>query len=185
MQAEEFNFRSNGVDYPVRAEVPVRVCKDCGQIYEDEEGELARHEATCKALGRLTPREIIQLRESLDLSRREFSELTGIGEASFARWESGDLIQSESNDSLLRLVGNRRNAQCLAELRGVAPLKTAKASHTGAIARPVKDNTQNVLNIDDYRALKDAGWPEVRKRSERFKLSVSAQSRAHQNETYQ
>jgi putative zinc finger/helix-turn-helix YgiT family protein len=126
MRFEDFSFRAGGIDYPVHSAYPAHVCADCGASFIGESGEIARHEAVCTAMNRLTPREILTLRQDkLRLSREALSELSGIGEASFARWETGELIQSESNDNLLRLLMIPENVSAL-----------RKARHLQAIAEP-------------------------------------------------
>ena len=126
MRFEDFSFRAGGVDYPVHSTYPSHVCADCGASFIGESGEIARHEAVCAAMNRLTPHEILTLRQNkLRLSRKALSELSGIGEASLARWEAGELIQSESNDNLLRLLMTPENVERLREAR-----------HLPAIAEP-------------------------------------------------
>jgi putative zinc finger/helix-turn-helix YgiT family protein len=127
-QPESFSYRSGGVDYPVKASYPIYRCLDCGETIMDAEGEDARHDAICKAMGRLTPSEILTMRKELRLSQREFADLSGLGEASIGRWEAGELIQSESNDNLLRLLSNRANLEYLRTLR--APHQVAESSAT-------------------------------------------------------
>jgi putative zinc finger/helix-turn-helix YgiT family protein len=128
IQPESFSYRSGGVDYPVNASYHIYRCLDCGETIMDADGEDARHDAICKAMGRLTPREILTMRKALRLSQREFADLSGLGEASIGRWEAGELIQSESNDNLLRLLSNRTNLEYLKALR--APQQVAESSAT-------------------------------------------------------
>src|SRR5260370_458597 len=91
MERDQFVFRSGGISYNVSADVPVHSCPACGESFVSEIGETARHAAICHAMRRLTPQEIYSLRARLCLSRKSFAELSGIGEASLARWESGEL----------------------------------------------------------------------------------------------
>jgi len=65
----------------------------------------------------ITARQIRALRESYKLSRREFGALTRIGEASLARWESGEIIQSFGYDQFLYLLSFPENLQRLRERR--------------------------------------------------------------------
>ncbi len=116
---EKFSFESGGVSYPVSATFPFYVCRNCGEQFISDDGEEARHEAICHAMKRLTPTQIVELRNELSLSRKAFAELAGVGEASLARWESGAQIQSESNDNLLRLLVDDKNVQELARRAGL------------------------------------------------------------------
>ena len=90
------------VDLTVR--LPVRRCNHCDFDYLDNEGERIMHEAVCRHLGVLTPREIRSIRERHGVSRAAFAKVTGIGEASLSRWEKGIKIQNPANDRYLRLL---------------------------------------------------------------------------------
>ncbi len=97
----------------ITATLPLRVCGHCEFEYYDKEGQDARHEAVCRHLGVMTPTEIRRLREDLGLSRAEFADLTGLGDATVARWERGALIQNTGNDRYLRLLGSHKNVDHL------------------------------------------------------------------------
>lgn len=103
---EHETFRYGSADEAVELEATVTVlrCQNCGLEYTDDSAEDSRHEAVCRHLGVLTPREMRALRSKLGLSRMDFSQLTGIGSASLARWENGNLIQNAAADNLLFLL---------------------------------------------------------------------------------
>lgn len=84
--------------------VPVWRCDACGYSYTEGSAENLEHDAVCRSRGLLTSREIRNLRERLGLTRKRLGELTGFGEASIKRWETGSLIQNVSSDRLLRLL---------------------------------------------------------------------------------
>jgi putative zinc finger/helix-turn-helix YgiT family protein len=92
--------------------LPVRICDACGAEYVDEEGEEIRHEAVCRHLNVLTPREIQTLRAQYG-TQASFAALTGIGEASLSRWETGASIQSKAYDNYLRLLQRPENIRSL------------------------------------------------------------------------
>ena len=96
------------------AVVPVWQCSVCKAGYIDGRGMDIEHEALCKRLGVLAPREIRELRKRHGLSRKELGQLTGFGEASIKRWERGALIQNKSADKFLRLIDD---ADVLEKLR--------------------------------------------------------------------
>ncbi len=83
--------------------LPVRSCAECGWEFVDEAGEAIRHEAVCRHLNLLTPREVLELRESVG-TQAQFRELTGIGEASQSRWETGASLQTKAYDNYLFLL---------------------------------------------------------------------------------
>jgi putative zinc finger/helix-turn-helix YgiT family protein len=88
------------------AVVPVWECSNCGFGYLDAKGQEIEHEALCRHIGVLSPRDIRALRERLSLTQEQLAGLTGFGVASIKRWERGALIQNKSADILLRLVGD-------------------------------------------------------------------------------
>ncbi|HTU20138.1 MAG TPA: type II TA system antitoxin MqsA family protein [Gemmataceae bacterium] len=102
---------ADAVEISVR--LPVRKCRKCGFEFFDEEAEDLSHEAVCHHLGRLTPQQIKDLREKYGFSRADLERLTGLGEASIARWERGELIQNAGNDSLLWLLNYQENVDRL------------------------------------------------------------------------
>lgn len=114
LATQRFQY-GNGADaVTLEAEVPVRACGACGFEFLDAAAERARHDAICRHLGRLTPSEVRMVRRRAgDLSRQEFAELTGIGEASLGRWESGAQIQNVAMDRLLRLTTFADNVERL------------------------------------------------------------------------
>jgi putative zinc finger/helix-turn-helix YgiT family protein len=83
--------------------LPVRVCDTCGGRFVDEVGEMVRHDTVCQHLNRLTPMAIRRLRENCG-SQAVFGELTGIGEASLSRWETGASMPSRAYDHYLYLL---------------------------------------------------------------------------------
>jgi putative zinc finger/helix-turn-helix YgiT family protein len=99
--------------------LPVRKCRKCGFEFFDEEAEDLRHEAVCRHLGVLTPREIKALRRKFGFSRADLARLTGLGEATIARWERGELIQNVANDRYLRLLA--ANPENVETLEGLQP----------------------------------------------------------------
>lgn len=84
--------------------LPVRKCPACSFEFLDEEGESVKHEALCRHFGVLGPNEIRDIRRAYDLTRAQFAELTGLGEATLGRWENGTVIQTQANDRYLRLL---------------------------------------------------------------------------------
>ena len=108
-------FRYGAGSNPVEIEMtlPVRHCQACGFEFLDKESEGKQHEAVCKHLGVMTPGQIRRLRADLGLSRAQLARLTGLGEATIARWERGSLIQNEANDRYLKLLAHKENVKRL------------------------------------------------------------------------
>lgn len=85
-------------------QISVYKCRRCGARWTDGASEDARQEAVCRHLGRLTPAEVKAVRDLYGLSQADFSRVTGLGEASLSRWETGAQVQNAACDRLLRLI---------------------------------------------------------------------------------
>src|SRR5579871_6816518 len=97
-QTETFTYGKGTSAVDLKAVVPVRRCLDCDFQFTDSAAEEAHHEAVCRHLDVLTPREIVALRSRYGLSRSEFAKVAKIGDASLQRWETGQLIQNPGYD---------------------------------------------------------------------------------------
>lgn len=91
--------------------VPLHTCNSCEFQFTDSAAENLRHEAVCKHLGVLSPTDIRGIRADAGLTRKEFAEFSKIGEASLARWETGELIQSAAYDQYLKLLVYKENIE--------------------------------------------------------------------------
>jgi putative zinc finger/helix-turn-helix YgiT family protein len=92
---------------PVNLTVPCinwRHCDSCGEDLLDEEASAAITESHRAVLKLLTADEIRSIRQKLDKTQTEMSELLGIGEKTYCRWESGTHFQSEAFDRYLRAL---------------------------------------------------------------------------------
>lgn len=145
---ESLPYGSGGDAVLLNLQLPIRHCDSCGEEWEDVESFRAKHDAVCMHLGRLTSREIAIIRTSVG-SRERFSELTGIGPASLARWESGSLMQNAAYDLLLRAIADSELRERLFSLRIHATAASAQAAMSPAMQsldRPITDNG-NVVPI--------------------------------------
>lgn len=121
----------------ITCELPVRICIDCGLRFLDREAEEIKHAAVCRHLARLTPEEIRSTRERVG-TQSEFSLLTGIGEASQSRWETGASIQSKAYDNYLFLLKYPENVQRLRAR--MVPMSGEHLNSTGARFRCIQPN---------------------------------------------
>lgn len=101
---DTFMYGTGDDTVQISVRIPVHHCSSCDLAFTGEEASELRHEAVCNHLGVMTPRQIRNIREQYGLSQTEFSQISRIGKASLARWESGSLIQNYANDSLLYLL---------------------------------------------------------------------------------
>ncbi|KKL05358.1 hypothetical protein LCGC14_2606830 [marine sediment metagenome] len=113
------------------AEVPIHRCAECGFEFLTHEAETAQHEAVCRHLGVMTPREIIAIRERYGMSRSEFARLTRLGESTLSRWERGILIQNAANDRYLHLLSYPGNLDRLREPRHLVGEMASNEAHSG------------------------------------------------------
>jgi putative zinc finger/helix-turn-helix YgiT family protein len=113
LRNEEFQYGLGGDVVTLSAVVPIICCRECGFEFTDYRAEEVRHETVCRHLGVLSPREIVEVRESIGLTRAEFAALGGFGIASLQRWETGALIQNQANDRLIYLLQFTANRQRL------------------------------------------------------------------------
>ena len=99
-----FDYGTGDSAVELTVSVPVRRCDTCEFEYLDEAAERLKHEAICRHLGVLSPAEIRRIRETLEMTRARFAQVTGLGEASLNRWENGLTVQTHANDRYLRLL---------------------------------------------------------------------------------
>jgi len=124
-ERQRFPYGAGPEQVLLETEVPVWTCRSCGEQLMGDEAEEARHEAVCRYLGRLTPKEIRKVRQQHGLSQEELAELTGYGSASIKRWESGALVQNQSADRFMRLLGYSDNVTRLRRMRSKGEGRTA------------------------------------------------------------
>jgi putative zinc finger/helix-turn-helix YgiT family protein len=119
---QSFPYGSSDDAVTLEARVPVRYCEACDLSFTDDEAEDLRHEAVCRHLGVMTPREVCEIRKRLKMTIADLARLTGIGAASLRRWESGALVQNVANDQLLFLMTFAENVSRLEERDRTQPL---------------------------------------------------------------
>ena len=112
---ETFIYGENENSVELSVVIPIRKCRDCNIEFEDDEAEELRHNEVCMYLKRLNPQDIKNIRDIYRLTRKQFADITLIGEASLARWETGGLIQSAALDKYLRLLENKDIFKLLSE----------------------------------------------------------------------
>lgn len=92
-------------------------CTNCGEQILDDRAMATIESARLKAQGLLSPQEIRAFRLQLGKTQKAMSELLGIGEKTYCRWESGSYVQSEAFDRYIRLLlANKTNVFVLERL---------------------------------------------------------------------
>jgi putative zinc finger/helix-turn-helix YgiT family protein len=115
VRPESLQYGSGDDAASINVQIPVRVCQSCHFEFTDAEADDMRHEAICRHLGVLVPSQISGIRKNYGYSRASWAELTGLGEASQARWENGQIIQNLANDRFLHLLMFPENVERLRE----------------------------------------------------------------------
>lgn len=100
------------IDFPGREPIVVwrdlQRCSSCGETYFGPNDIDAVHRAAADVVrereGLLSPEEIRELRESLQLSQAAFERLIGAGAKTVVRWERGTIFQSKVTDTLMRVL---------------------------------------------------------------------------------
>lgn len=128
---ESFEYGSGDDAVTLSICVPSYKCAECGLEYTDDRAEHLRHSAVCNHLSILTPEIIVAIRERYGCTQQEFAEISRIGRASLARWESRAVFQNASSDSLLFLLGFPENFQRLSNRfkKTEAPIEFAQIRH--------------------------------------------------------
>lgn len=94
----------DGRSYRVEiSDLSVPRCSHCQALSIDDEAD-SRISAAFRQVARLlTPEEIREGRERLELTQKQFAQLLGVGEATVSRWETGAQIQQRALDRFLRV----------------------------------------------------------------------------------
>lgn len=149
-----FRYGSGESTVDLTVELPLRRCSTCEFEFLDDEAERLEHEAICAHLGVLSPKEIRGIREAYGLSRNEFAQVTGLGEATLNRWENGIKIQTLANDRYLRLLA--------------LPLNMQRLKRFGSSAQISSSGTN--LNVGKFQVLSESGIVRHRQGQESFSL---------------
>ena len=144
----------DAVDLPVQ--LPVRRCDACDFDFVDHVGERIRTEVVYRHHGLVTPWEIRAIRERRGMSRAAFAEITGLGEATIKRWETGTIAQNRGNDRYLRLLDDDFCWSVLQRI--VAPEREAAPSR---------------VSTGPWRQLSNGSEKELRHEKEAFSLHYS------------
>jgi putative zinc finger/helix-turn-helix YgiT family protein len=132
--------------------VPVHSCTECGFAFTTEVASEMRHEAVCRHLGVLDPIAVRGVRVQYGLSQAQFAETTGIGKASLARWESGQLIQNRANDTLLYLLGFEDNWARVQHRRFAKQIRDFKPKFRAIKAEEILVLERDAQNFELYAA---------------------------------
>lgn len=96
-------IEQDGQSYDVvLKDVPATKCSRCQTLVLDESVDDRLSEEFRNVVGLMRPAQIRDCREAIGLTQIEVARALSIGEATFARWESGDQIQTRAMDRFLR-----------------------------------------------------------------------------------
>ena len=105
----------------IAVEMPVRICKVCGSILNDNALDnaliIATYDVYRERHNIIFPAEIIALREKYGLSQKNLALLLGLGEITVHRYEGGSLADVAPS-KLLRLMNNPANMRQMLDESG-------------------------------------------------------------------
>lgn len=117
-------------------------CSECEEILIPPKLRERLDEARYSALGLLSPKSIQDIRVEAGLTQKEISEILGVGEKTYTRWESGRSIQNKSSDMLIRLF--HKNSDMFLEV--LAQKKPSRNLQISEYINSIKD----VKGKNDY-----------------------------------
>ncbi len=111
-------------------------CEKCGEVILDDSAMDCIDQAKYKALGLLTPADIMAIRVRLQKTQEQMAALLGIGKKTYCRWENGTFFQIRVNDRYLRWIARMLDEcpeaiEILKELAGETPEKSPKPKTVG------------------------------------------------------
>lgn len=117
-----FEYGVGDMRVPASASVLVLLCDSCGSQVDAPETASQMEDAGRRAIGMMVGEDFRVFRESLSLSLRDMSRMTGIGTATLTRWESGRLRPNRSLDLLIQILRDVRGAAAFAMARAKMPI---------------------------------------------------------------
>lgn len=103
MEKDSFQYGEDA-SVMIEVEIPVYTCNECNLQYTTYEACDLRHNAVCKYLGVLNPREITEIREANKADVETFANTLRIDKVLLEKYERGALIQGVVLDNCLRLL---------------------------------------------------------------------------------
>lgn len=153
---ETINYATPKGPVELVADVPYGSCTACEYRGYGEAGERARTEAIYRYHQRLTPWEIIIIREQIGMTQRLFADFIGVGHASIERWEAGVSMQSQSMDNLILLLSHPSNKVWLERERKSRQRQSLKA--------------QPLVSLDRFRCLGERESESLLDSARKFRL---------------
>jgi putative zinc finger/helix-turn-helix YgiT family protein len=126
--------------------VTYQKCDSCGEDLLDQNASNKISQAQRAAMGLLSADEIRAIRQKLGRTQLQMSQLLGIGEKTYCRWESGIHFQSEAFDRYLRLLRNDPDA-----LKTLERIQLEKGAETG-----VQASDPEFAYLDDLSVYEEA-----------------------------
>jgi putative zinc finger/helix-turn-helix YgiT family protein len=129
-------------------------CVNCGETILDDRAMSAIESARRAVMGLLTPGEVRGFRTGLQKTQKAMSELLGIGEKTYCRWESNSYVQSEAFDRYLRLL--------IVERANVDLLEQIADDKAGLVSREtVEDLEKTFVYLKDIRSVAEHSRPFI------------------------
>jgi putative zinc finger/helix-turn-helix YgiT family protein len=117
-------------------------CSNCGEVFLDDDATQKIESARLQAMRRLAPAEIKAFRERLERTQTDMAHLLGLGEKTYARWESGAYIQNAASDRYLRLL--------MASEANIAILEQLAQEESGGANVPSIEASVGMITLEQF-----------------------------------
>jgi len=84
----------------------VEVCDCCGEVALGPDAAAKVDAVIAETTEQLTPRELERIREDCGVDQMQMSEILGLGEKTYHRWEKGNQVPSRSMGFYLRILAD-------------------------------------------------------------------------------
>jgi HTH-type transcriptional regulator/antitoxin HigA len=121
-------------------------CNQCGDLLIGHEGNTQIDAYFAEALNSITPAEVQQFLDKYNLSQKQASIITGLGEKNISRWLNGHSRASESISNYLRLLS--ADAQTFERLKQKNFVGCENASYPAEDRQPDKEEKEVLTEID-------------------------------------
>ncbi|MDD5261252.1 MAG: type II toxin-antitoxin system MqsA family antitoxin [Methylacidiphilales bacterium] len=91
-------------------QLAVEICDQCGEVALPADSTVRVDEAVAAQNEQLTPRELENIRENMELDQTQMSDLLGLGGKTYHRWENGIQVPSRSMGYYLRILAEFQEA---------------------------------------------------------------------------
>jgi HTH-type transcriptional regulator/antitoxin HigA len=134
--------------------IPMLRCDSCGDTIIGDEGNRRIDAWFDKEIHAISPAEIQAFLDKYQLTQKQASELTGLGEKNISRWLTGRTRPSESVSNFLRVLLAETNAFERLKRKNFPP--APKKAEVSLLSQPDEEE-KKILKLVDYQTLVKVG----------------------------